>query len=282
MKKGLVLEGGGMRALFTAGVMDEMMENGIEFDGAVGVSAGASFGCNYKSKQIGRALRYNIDFKDDPRYMGIRSLLKTGDWVGAEFSYHVMPVDLDPVDFDTYTNNPMEFHVVCTDVDTGKAIYHKIPTIDHETLDWVRASASLPIISKPVCINGKRLLDGGMADSIPLEYFQQQGYERNVVILTQPKGFKKRCPKGMSLFRWLLRKTPAIADALATRHLMYNRELDYISEQERLGNTLIIYPEKELPIGRIEQDEAKMRNVYQIGRDIAKTKMTEIKKFLGI
>ena len=280
MKKGLVLEGGGMRALFTAGVMDEMMENGIEFDGAVGVSAGASFGCNYKSKQIGRALRYNIDFKDEPRYMGIRSLLKTGDWVGAEFSYHIMPVDLDPVDFDTYENNPMEFHVVCTDVDTGKAVYHKLPKIDHEALDWVRASASLPIISRPVCINGKRLLDGGMADSIPLEYFQQQGYGRNVVILTQPKGFKKKSPRGMSLFRWLLRETPAIANALATRHHMYNRELDYLSEQERLGNTFLIYPEEELPIGRIEQDETKMRHVYQMGREAAKEKMEELKKFL--
>ncbi len=269
-----------MRALFTAGVMDEMMENGIVFDGAVGVSAGASFGCNYKSKQIGRTLRYNIDFKDDPRYMGWRSLLKTGDWVGAEFSYHELPIKLDPVDCETYANNPMEFHVVCTDVDSGAAVYKKLPVIDDEALEWVRASGSLPVISNPVSLNGKRLLDGGMADSIPLEYFQKQGYELNVVVLTQPKGFKKSCPKGMSLIRWLLRKTPAIAEALATRHLMYNRELDYISEQENLGNTFLIYPEDELPIGRIEQDEAKMRNVYQMGRDAAKEKMTELKRFL--
>lgn len=282
MKKGLVLEGGGLRALFTAGVMDEMMDNGIEFDGAVGVSAGASFGCNYKSKQIGRSLRYNIDFKDDPRYMGWRSLWKTGDWVGAEFSYHVLPVDLDPVDFDTYANNPMEFHLVCTDVDTGKPVYHQLPVIDHEALDWVRASASLPIISKPVHLNGMRLLDGGLVDSIPLEYFQKQGYERNVVILTQPKGFKKSAPKGIKLMRWLLRKTPAVAEALATRHLMYNRELDYLSEQELLGNTFLIYPEDELPIGRIEQDEAKMRNVYQMGRNAAKEKMEALKKFLEL
>lgn len=281
MKRGLVLEGGGMRALFTAGVMDEMMENGIAFDGAVGVSAGASFGCNYKSKQIGRALRYNVNFKDDPRYMGVRSLLKTGDWVGAEFSYHVMPFELDVVDFDTYEKNPMEFHVVATDVETGEAVYHSLPVIDHETIEWIRASASLPMVSNPVTLEGRRLLDGGMSDSIPLEYFQKLGYDRNIVVLTQPQGFKKSAPKIMPLFRLLLRKLPVIADALAHRHLMYNRQLDYIAEQERLGNALLIYPDDELPIGRIEQDEKKMRHVYQMGRDAAKDKMDDIKRFLG-
>lgn len=281
MKRGLVLEGGGMRGLFTAGVMDEMMENGIPFEGVVGVSAGATFGCNFKSKQPGRVLRYNVRFKDDSRYMGFRTFLKTGDWVGSDFAYHVLPFDLDPVDFDTYNNNPMEYHVVCTDVDTGEAVYRQLPFMDDHEIDWIRASASLPIISKPVELDNRRLLDGGMADSIPLEYFQKLGYDRNIVVLTQPKGFKKKLQSGMPLIKFLLRKTPKIAEALANRHLMYNRQLDYIDEQERLGNTLLIYPEDELPIGRIEQDEAKMRNVYQMGRDAAKAKMNEIKLFLG-
>lgn len=281
MKRGLVLEGGGMRGMFTAGVMDEMMENDIPFEGVVGVSAGATFGANYKSKQPGRVLRYNVRFKDDPRYMGVRCLLKTGDWVGSEFAYHVLPMELDRVDFDTFKNNPMEFHVVCTDVDTGKAVYHQMSEIDHHEMDWIRASASLPMVSRPVEIDGYRLLDGGMADSIPLEYFQKLGYDRNIVILTQPKGFKKSLQSGMPLCRFLLRKLPKISEALENRHLMYNRELDYIDEQERLGNTLLIYPEDELPIGRIEQDEAKMRHVYQMGRDAAKARMEEIKKFLG-
>ncbi len=267
--------------MFTAGVMDEMMENGIIFEGAIGVSAGSTFGCNYKSKQPGRVLRYNVRFKDEPRYMGLRSWLKTGDWVGADFSYHILPMELDCVDFEAYKNNPMEFYVVCTDVDTGEAVYHKIEEVDHHEIDWIRASASLPIVSKPVELDGRRLLDGGMADSIPLEYFQSLGYDRNVVILTQPKGFKKTQQKGIKLIKHLLRKTPKIAEALANRHLMYNRQLDYIDGQERLGNTLLIYPVDELPIGRIEQDEAKMRNVYQMGRDAAKAKMEEIKLFLG-
>lgn len=281
MKRGLVLEGGGMRGLFTAGVMDEMMENGIPFEGVVGVSAGATFGCNFKSKQPGRVLRYNVRFKDDSRYMGFRTFLKTGDWVGSDFAYHVLPFDLDPVDFDTYNNNPMEYHVVCTDVDTGEAVYRQLPFMDDHEIDWIRASASLPIISKPVELENRRLLDGGMADSIPLEYFQKLGYDRNIVVLTQPKGFKKKLQSGMPLIKFLLRKTPKIAEALANRHLMYNRQLDYIDEQERLGNTLLIYPENELPIGRIEQDEAKMRHVYQMGRDAAKARMEEIKLFLG-
>lgn len=282
MKRGLVLEGGGMRGMFTAGVIDEMMENDIPIDGVVGVSAGATFGCNYKSRQPGRVLRYNVRFKDEPRYMGLRSLLKTGDWVGAEYAYHIMPFEMDPVDFDTYKNNPMEFHVVCTDVDSGEAVYHQLPVIDHYEIDWIRASASLPFVSKPVTIDNRRLLDGGMSDSIPLAYFQKLGYDRNVVVLTQPKGYKKSCPKAMPLFKLLLRKLPVIAEALAKRHLMYNRELDYIEEQERLGNTLLIYPEEGLPIGRIEQDEAKMRLVYQMGREAAKAKMEEMKAFFQL
>lgn len=282
MKKGLVLEGGGMRGLFTAGVMDEMMENGIQPDGVVGVSAGATFGCNYKSNQPGRVLRYNIRFKDDPRYMGLRSLIKTGDLVSAEFSYHIMPKELDVFDKEAFASNPMAFHIVCTDVDSGKAVYRKLDKFEFEEIEWLRASASLPILSKPVSIGGYRLLDGGMADSIPLQYFQGQGYDRNIVVLTQPKGFKKTQPKIMPIINLLLRKTPKVAEAMAIRHIMYNHELDYITEQEQLGNTLLIYPEEELPIGRIELKEDKMRNVYSMGREAAKVRMAEIKSFYGL
>lgn len=279
MKKGLVLEGGGMRGLFTAGILDEMMENGIQPDGLIGVSAGATFGCNYKSKQPGRVLRYNLRFKDDPRYMGFRSFLKTGDYVNAEFGYHYMPKELDVFDTETFATNPMDFHIVCTDVDTGKPVYRRIDKFEYEEIEWVRASASLPVITKPVNISGLRLLDGGMTDSIPLQYFQSQGYDRNIVILTQPKGFKKTQPKIMPILHVLLRKTPKVANAMAVRHIMYNQQLDYISEQEKLGNTLLIYPEDELPIGRVEMDEAKMLRVYAIGREMAKNRMDEIRKF---
>ncbi|MBQ9294402.1 MAG: patatin family protein [Bacteroidaceae bacterium] len=280
MKTGLVLEGGGMRGLFTAGVMDVMMEHGIRFDGIVGVSAGATFGCNYKSHQPGRVLRYNVRFKDDPRYMGLRSLFRTGDLVGADFSYHTLPNELDIFDRETYKSDPTEFHVVCTDAETGEPVYHRIDVMDDDGLDWIRASASMPLVSRPVRLGGRLLLDGGIADSIPLRYFQSQGFERNVVILTQPKGFFKKRTKLMPLFHIFMRRYPAIVRAMSRRHLMYNDELSYLAEQERLGNILLIYPQDTLPIGRTEQDEAKIRHVYAMGREAGEEMMTPVKEFL--
>lgn len=280
MKTGLVLEGGGMRGLFSAGVMDVMLEHGIRFDGIVGVSAGATFGCNYKSHQPGRVLRYNLRFKDDPRYMGLRSLLRTGDLVGAEFSYHTLPNELDVFDFDTFINDPAEFHVVCTDVETGEPVYHRIDDMDDEGLDWIRASASMPLVSRPVSLGGHLLLDGGISDSIPLRYFQGQGFDRNVVILTQPKGFFKRRTKLMPLFHLFMRRYPAIVQAMSRRHLMYNDELSYLDEQERRGNILLICPQDTLPIGRTEQKEAKMRHVYGMGRQTGEDMIQTIKDFL--
>ena len=279
MKTGLVLEGGGMRGLFTAGVMDVMMEKGICFDGIVGVSAGASFGCNYKSHQIGRVLRYNVRFKDDPRYMGLRSLLRTGNLVAAEFSYHTLPKELDVFDFEAYDRDPAEFHVVCTDVETGEPVYHRLDFMDDEGLEWIRASASMPLVSKPVNISGRLLLDGGISDSIPLRYFQEQGFERNLVILTQPKGFYKKKTKLMPLFHLFMSRYPAIVQAMSRRHLMYNEELAYLEEQAQKGNILLIYPQDELPIGRTEQNEQKMRRIYATGRAKAEEMLDEIQAF---
>lgn len=281
MKKGLVLEGGGLRALFSAGVIDVMMENQITFDGIIGVSAGATFGSNYKSGQIGRALRYNIALKDDPRYISWRSFFKTGDLVGAEFSYHVMPTELDIFDYEAFRQNPMEFHIVCTDAETGEPVYKQLDIMDYEGLEWVRASASMPIVSKPVPLKGRKLLDGGIADSIPLKHFQELGYERNIVVLTQPKGFFKKRTKLMPLFHLTMRKYPAIIKAMGRRHLMYNEQLRYLAEEEKKGNILLIYPEDSLPIGRTELNEEKMRKVYQMGRKAAEEQLLKIKDFLS-
>jgi len=281
VKKGLVLEGGGLRALFTAGVTDVMMENQITFDGMIGVSAGATFGSNYKSGQIGRSLRYNIALKDDPRYISWRSFFKTGDLVGAEFSYHVMPTELDIFDYEAFRQNPMEFHIVCTDAETGEPVYKQLDIMDYEGLEWVRASASMPIVSKPVPLKGRKLLDGGIADSIPLKHFQELGYERNIVVLTQPKGFFKKRTKLMPLFHLTMRKYPAIIKAMGRRHLMYNEQLRYLAEEEKKGNILLIYPEDALPIGRTELNEEKMRHVYQLGRKTAEEQLLKIKDFLS-
>jgi len=198
-KIGLVLEGGGMRGMYTCGILDVLMNEGIEFGGAAGVSAGAAFGCNYKSRQPGRALRYNKRFAGDPRYSGLRSLLRTGNLFNAEFCYHVVPTEYDVFDTATFASNPMAFYAVCMDVDTGKAVYHRCTDGGYTDLEWIRASASMPIVSRVVEIDGHRYLDGGLADNIPLEFMQQQGYARNVVILTQADDYRKQQSRAMPL-----------------------------------------------------------------------------------
>jgi predicted patatin/cPLA2 family phospholipase len=191
MKKGLVLEGGAMRGLFTVGILDALMENGFVFDGAVGVSAGAVFGCNIKSGQIGRALRYNLAFCRDKRYCGFHSLVTTGNYYNADFCYRTIPHTLDWFDVEAFRNNPMDFYVVATRAVTGDAVYHNCLSGDDGDIDWLRASASMPLASRPVCINGKKYLDGGIADSVPIRFFEDIGYNRNVIILTQPESYQK-------------------------------------------------------------------------------------------
>lgn len=280
-KTGLVLEGGGMRGLFSAGVMDVMMENHVRYDGMIGVSAGATFGCNYKSHQPGRVLRYNIRFKDDPRYMSFCSLIRTGDLVNSDFCYHTLPTQLDIFDTETFAADPMEFHIVCTDVATGEPIYKQLHEINSEGLEWIRASASMPIVSRPVKLEGKLLLDGGISDSIPLKQFQQMGFLRNVVVLTQPKGFFKKRTRLMPVFRLTMRKYPAIIQAMERRHLMYNEQLTYLQEEEKKGHILLIHPEDTLPIGRTELNEQKMRRVYEMGRQAGADALTRLQAFLN-
>jgi len=279
MKNGLVLEGGAMRGLWTAGVTDVMMEHDIWPDGLIGVSAGAAFGCNIKSRQIGRAIRYNTRFAKDARYSGLRSLLSSGDYFNAEFGYHIVPKEYDIFDTETFQQNPMQFTVVCTDVLTGKAVYHDIDHVDFDELEWLRASASMPLASKVVKVQGYQLLDGGVADSIPLEYFEQQGYTRNVVILTQPKGFVKEPNKLMPIMRIALRKYPHMLKAMEERHLMYNRELDYVAKAEAEGRCLVIRPEGKIPIGHISHNPDKMRNVYELGRRDGEKYIERIRAF---
>ena len=261
MKKGLVLEGGAMRGLWTAGVTDVMMEHGVWPDGLIGVSAGAAFGCNIKSRQIGRAIRYNTRFAKDARYSGIRSWLTTGDYFNAQFGYHVVPYEYDLFDTKAFEENPMEFVVVCTDVTTGQAVYHTMNHVDYDELEWLRASASMPLASKVVEVQGYRLLDGGVADSIPLSYFEQHGYDRNVVILTQPKGFVKERNTLMPLMRVGLRKYPNMIKAMDERHLMYNNELEYVAQAEQEGRCLVIRPDGKIPIGHISHDPDEMHHV---------------------
>jgi len=254
MKKGLVLEGGAMRGLFTCGIIDVMMEAGVEPDGLIGVSAGAAFGCNYKSRQPGRAIRYNKRFARDKRFCSWQSWLKTGDLYNAEFGYHTMPTQLDIFDDKAFDENPMQFVVVCTDVMTGKPVYKELMKCEPVTYDWIRASASMPVASKVVELEGRKVLDGGVADSIPLEYFERIGYDRNIVILTQPDGYVKEHNRLMPLMRIGLRKYPQMIEAMDKRHLMYNQQLEFVRQAEREGRCLVIRPDEKLPIGHISHD----------------------------
>ncbi len=280
MKTGLVLEGGAMRGLFSCGVMDVLMENGISFDGAAGISAGAVFGCNYKSRQIGRAIRYNKKYGRDPRYMSIRSLLTTGDLYGADFCYRAIPDELDVFDRNTFRDNPMEFYIGATDIDSGEMVYHRCTDGGVEDIEWMRASASMPMVSRPVEIGGRRLLDGGILTAVPFRYMEEIGYNRNVVILTQPEGYQKKKSAALPMMRILLRKMPRVVEAMSVRHERYNEEMQALNEKERAGRILIIRPPESLGISRTENDPNELERVYQIGRAVGEKRLQEVRAFL--
>ncbi len=266
---GLVLEGGGMRGMFTTGVIDVLMERRVadRFTEAVGVSAGACFGCNIKSRQVGRALRYNVRFAHDWRYNSVRSWVLTGGLFGPEFAYHTVPREHDVFDVAEFQRNPLRFWLVTTSVDTGKAVYHELTTGDRTDLEWIRATSSMPIAARIVDINGQRMLDGGIADSIPLQFLQERGHERCLVVLTQPRGYRKSQTRGIGAIKWWLRRHPAIAQAMEQRPAMYNAQLDYLAQQEAAGRATVIAPDADLDISRVSHDTAAMRRVYQAGRD---------------
>ena len=280
MKKGMVLEGGALRGIYTAGVLDVLMENKIDVDGYIGVSAGITFGCNYKSKQIGRCVRYNLRYLNDPRYSGLRSLIKTGDIFGADFCYHEIPEKLDPFDFETFKNNPVELYTVATDALTGKPVYYKMKDGGARDLEWMRASASMPVVSNAVKIDGYTLFDGGVSDSIPIRYFMSLGYEKNIVVLTRPRGYRKK-EKDISVFiKLALRKYPEMIKAMQNRSREYNECLDYLDSLEKDGKVLIIAPSMDLHVKRVEKDKAKVKAIYDLGLSDTRNKLEEIKDFL--
>lgn len=280
MKTGMVLEGGAMRGMYTAGVMDVLMESGIEFDGAVGVSAGAVFGCNYKSKQIGRVLRYNTRFCKDPRYGNIRSLLKTGDIYEAEFCYNEIPNRLDVFDAETFKNNPMEFYVTCTDADTGKPVYHRCENGDARDIRWMQASASMPFVSKAVEIDGQRLLDGGISDSVPVRWFMKQGYDKCLVILTRPEGYVKKPQRFLGILKHLAREYPAVFPAIRRRHIRYNKTIGELERLKKKGTVYIMRPSRLIKVSKMESDPDKLRALYELGRRDAKKQLGAIREFL--
>ena len=270
-----------MRGLFTCGIMDVLMEEGITFDGAAGISAGAVFGVNYKSRQIGRPLRYNTTFCKNPRYCSLKSLITTGDLYGVDFCYREIPEHLDIFDADAFAENPMEFYIGAVDIESGECVYHKCSDGGTEDSLWMRASASMPLVSRPVEINGHYYLDGGIVDSIPYHYMKEQGFSRCLVILTQPEGFRKTANKLLPLIRVVLRKYPKLVEAMETRHFRYNAQVAEVRQDEKEGKVFVLCPKESLNIGKTEKDPEELKRVYEEGRKFAIEKLPEIKAFLN-
>lgn len=280
MKQGLVLEGGAMRGIFTCGVLDVFMENNISFDGTIGVSAGACFGVNLKSHQIGRAIRYNLNYTKDPRYGSFKSVLKTGNMFDADFCYHELHTDYDIFDFETYAQDPMTFYCVATDIDTGKPVYHQLDTCDYDDLEWVRAGAAMPIVSKPVELSGHRLLDGGIADPIPLSFIEEKGYSHNVVVLTQPRSYRKEKSNILPIIHRFYPDCPHLLEDMENRHIRYNKKTHDIWKKADAGEVFVIAPPEPLNIKPNESDRKELIRVYETGRITAHQQLDQLKEYL--
>ena len=280
MKTGLVLEGGAMRGMYTAGVLDVFMEEGITFDGVIGVSAGALFGVNLLSKQAGRVIRYNKRFNADPNYLGLRPLLRTGNIVDTDYAYHRVPRELDVFDDETYRASGTPFYAVVTNVDTGEPEYIKIDSV-FDQMDVLRASGSMPFVSKPVEIDGRKYLDGAITDSIPFEKFMEMGYDRLVVVLTKPEGHVKKPMSPFLTQLYYARAYPNFAKRVRDRHVMYNASTARLGELEREGTVLVLRPSQHIRISRVEKHPDMLQALYDVGVRDAQEKKEQIRQFLA-
>ncbi len=276
---GLVLEGGGMRGLYTVGVTDCLLAHGILLRDVYGVSAGACQGCNYLAGQIGRGERVWTNYLGDRRYCSVYSLIHTGDLFGAKMCYDTIPNVLEPYDYDAYRRNVGRFTVVVTNCLTGRAEYF-CPEDLRAGMEIVRASASLPLVSNMVMIDGVPCLDGGVADAIPLAKSMADGHGKNVVVLTRQPGYRKEPDGAMRLYELKYRRYPALIEALRTRHERYNAALDLIEAEEKAGRAFVFRPEVKPEVGRVEKDAAKLRALRKTGYDQAERMIGALEEFL--
>ena len=275
----LVLEGGGMRGLYTAGVLDYFLENNIMFKNIYAVSAGACHMTSYMSRQKGRARRISLDYLKDKHYASYYSLIRTGNYFGVDMCYNRIPNELDPIDYDAFASYEGNGYVVVTNIVTGEPEYVQIKNL-REELDYVRASASLPLVSKNVEINGKLYLDGGMADSIPIRKAVEDGNDKIVVVLTRPSDYRKTPASAMWLIRLLYRRYPGLVKDMEMRHIRYNEALDYIEELERDKKIFVYRPKFSADVERIEKDRKKLEVLYKQGYDDSVECGNELMEFL--
>ena len=280
MKVGLVLEGGGMRALFTAGVLDALLDvKELDVDGIIGVSAGALFGANYVSGQKERAIRYNKKYARDKRYMGLHSWITTGNAVNKEFAFYEIPFKLDVFDQEKFKQSKIDFYVVMTNVENGQAEYVLIKDV-FEQMEYLRATSALPFASKIIEINGKKYLDGGISDSIPIDYCRNLGYDKIIVVLTRPENTHKE-DKLNFLYKLVYRKYPNLVERLINMGKDYEVVLKKIKDLETENKIFVIRPPKVLKIGRLEKNEDKIQSVYDIGLNTGKKEIDNLLKYLN-
>ncbi|WP_100397791.1 patatin-like phospholipase family protein [Bacillus sp. FJAT-44742] len=275
---GLVLEGGGMRGLYTAGALEYFLTHNIHFPYIVGVSAGASMACSYLSRQHGRNKQVNIGLVKDPRFLGFRNLLSERSLFGMNFLFDEIPTKIVPLDFKEIAESDQELVIGTTDCRTGKPYYIKSSQC-HDLLNAVRASSSIPLLSPVVNYEGRELVDGGVADPIPIKKAEEAGYKRNIVILTREKGYRKKGSRMQRVTNKLLRKYPNLIETIETRHQLYNRTLDYIDELEETGTIFVLRPSREVSISRTEKSQEKLTALYEAGYSDAKALFSRLPQF---
>lgn len=278
MSIGLVLEGGAMRGLYTAGVIDVFLENNIEVDGVIGVSAGVLFGVNYLSKQKGRVLRYNKKFVKDRRYMGMWCLITTGNIVSKDFSFYEIPYKLDVFDDEEYKKSKTKMYATVTNVETGKPEYMKLDSV-FEQMEILRATSAMPFVSKLVELNGNKYLDGGISDSIPVDKCKEMGYDKIIVVLTRTIEYRKK-KESEALINMFYKKYPNLAETLKNRHINYNFSVEKVIDLENKKEIFVIRPSKTLKIKRIEKDTDKLQAMYDLGVEDCKNKLEELMMYL--
>lgn len=281
-KIALVLEGGGLRSLYTAGILDVMMENDIHVDCIIGVSAGALFGINYLSKQPGRVIRYNKAYGRNKNYMGLYSLITTGNVMNKEFCFDKLVNELDPFDYDEYNKSNIKFYATVTNVKDGKAEYIEINDLhDEKQMEYLRASGSMPLVSKIVRIDNEGYLDGAVGDSIPVVKALEMGYNKVIVVETRVGDYRMPHKKRPYAKLWY-RKYPEFLKAFIDRDVMYNKTLDTIEELEKDGKIFVIKPSEYVKISRVEKDPKVMDRQYNLGIDDGKKTIKYLKKYLGV
>lgn len=280
MKIGLVLEGGGMRGLFSAGVLDALLElKDLSVNGIVGVSSGALFGVNYVSKQKERAVRYNKKYADDKRYMGLHSWITTGNAVNKDFAFYELPYKLDVFDNETFKKAETDFYVVMTNVESGKPEYVLIEDAFAQ-MEYLRATSALPFASKIIEINGKKYLDGGISDSIPIDFCESLGYDKIIAVLTRPEGTYKEDKLGF-LYKLVYRKYPNLVNSLLNMATDYEKVLAKIKDLENKGKIFVVRPPEVLKIGRLEKNRDKIQKVYDTGLNTGLKELNNIVKYLN-